>query len=539
MMFEKLVSSFDCKTSSESIPPIQEFVSLHSESTSLPELNKNKLRERVWSGMFSVLEDPGISESEMLLCLTAMKILIRDKTDLDSLVTKDRILTLMKCAHLEKSVCEFPNSNNKSRILESVKCLYNIILNFHPASEILNNCGVMDPLVKRVMKYDDGLEVKLFDLKLVFLMTAFCSSTRVKLFKTVGGLLFFNELLEIQLKSLKSAKTSSETRSLLQKILSDELKILFNLLLDIKGEELASLCKGDQLKKLVAVSREYFIADIEIFGVNLKGDVINLLTLIPVEHMSAITTEIAGNTKSKENVQETGLMAVTKIMDYLEKVLADFGDGKNTNPNSRELLPPVLLVLLHLAKSGSVIRKHIRKRVLPKLTEAEVFTRPEEGNSLRNKLCRLLTSPITNITDVTADFLFVLCKESVGRMVKYTGYGNAAGLFARRGLLSRPLEYSSDSEGSDTEGYNKHKEFINPIVGCRTPAHPDPLEGMTEEQKEILAMELVNQVDRLMRHKIIQPCVVGPDGTPQPIEHIQQLQQSGLNNDNDTYSDDD
>lgn len=49
----------------------------------------------------------------------------------------------------------------------------------------------------------------------------------------------------------------------------------------------------------------------------------------------------------------------------------------------------------------------------------------------------------------------------VSRMIKYTGYGNAAGMFASKGLLGRNStkgNYSSDSGDSDTEEYNKYKE---------------------------------------------------------------------------------
>lgn len=45
-------------------------------------------------------------------------------------------------------------------------------------------------------------------------------------------------------------------------------------------------------------------------------------------------------------------------------------------------------------------------------------------------------------------------------MIKYTGFGNAAGLFANRGLLGKTpnTEYSSDSEDSDTEEYLSYKD---------------------------------------------------------------------------------
>jgi hypothetical protein len=55
---------------------------------------------------------------------------------------------------------------------------------------------------------------------------------------------------------------------------------------------------------------------------------------------------------------------------------------------------------------------------------------------------------------------------AVMRMVKYTGYGNAAGFLARRGAMlggsgkscsTSGVQFSSDSEDSDTEEYKKFK----------------------------------------------------------------------------------
>ena len=48
----------------------------------------------------------------------------------------------------------------------------------------------------------------------------------------------------------------------------------------------------------------------------------------------------------------------------------------------------------------------------------------------------------------------------VKRLVKHTGYGNAAGLLARRGLMaggsgSRGIQYSDDDD-SDTEEYRQN-----------------------------------------------------------------------------------
>jgi hypothetical protein len=72
-----------------------------------------------------------------------------------------------------------------------------------------------------------------------------------------------------------------------------------------------------------------------------------------------------------------------------------------------------------MAKTHGIIRKYLRLQILPPLKD--VMQRPEEGTTLRNKLVKLMTSPNTQIKDLVAEFLFILCKENVGRLVKYTG----------------------------------------------------------------------------------------------------------------------
>ena len=115
-------------------------------------------------------------------------------------------------------------------------------------------------------------------------------------------------------------------------------------------------------------------------------------------------------------------------------------------------------------------------------------------------------------------------------MTKYTGYGNAAGLFANRGLLgghgTPSNEYSSDSEDSDTEEYKQMQHAINPVLGCYQDPPPNPFEGMSEEQKEHETMKLVNLMEKLNKQGVVQPCRIGEDGRPEPVEHILQLQDS-------------
>ena len=179
------------------------------------------------------------------------------------------------------------------------------------------------------------------------------------------------------------------------------------------------------------------------------------------------------------------------------------------------------------------MRKYLRAAILPPLDQNDLDRRPEEGNSPRSRLCKLLTSPFDDVAYAVALFLFVLCKESVTRMVKHTGYGNAAGLLARQGLMlggkgAGADDYSSSDDGGDseTEEYAENAHKVNPVVGCVEPEKPSPFEGMSEEQKEYEAMKLVDLIDSLHKDGVIKPAMPGPDGKPVQINHILQLQEA-------------
>lgn len=56
------------------------------------------------------------------------------------------------------------------------------------------------------------------------------------------------------------------------------------------------------------------------------------------------------------------------------------------------------------------MRKFLRSQILPPLKD--VHSRPEQGNTLRNHLCRLLTRPVTQLRDLVAELIFILCKKN-------------------------------------------------------------------------------------------------------------------------------
>ena len=79
-------------------------------------------------------------------------------------------------------------------------------------------------------------------------------------------------------------------------------------------------------------------------------------------------------------------------------------------------------------------------------------------------------------TSFVSSFFLSFCLYvflSLNFIYAFQGYGNAAGLLARKGLMGGTMgrrqnvdpDYSEDSEDSDTEDYKAVKDDINPVTG--------------------------------------------------------------------------
>ncbi|KAG8006650.1 Synembryn-A [Nibea albiflora] len=222
---------------------------------------------------------------------------------------------------------------------------------------------------------------------------------------------------------------------------------------------------------------------------------------------------------SKEMSQE--VIEILKILFNIAHML--YRQEPDEGQKLKEKLTPVLNLLTESSRVHRETRHYLRQKVLPPLRDVAI--RPEQDTTLRGQLVRLMTHVDTDVKHCAAELLFVLCKENVSRFVKYTGYGNAAGLLAARGLLNGrrnsgdsqyASQYSSDSD-SDTEEYQQAKARINLVTGRVEAEQPDPMEGMTEEEKEEEARRLVSMINRLSRDQIIQPMGVTSEGRLVPL----------------------
>ncbi len=75
---------------------------------------------------------------------------------------------------------------------------------------------------------------------------------------------------------------------------------------------------------------------------------------------------------------------------------------------------------------------------------------------------------------------------------------------------------------------------VNPVLGCYEARRPDPMAGMTEEQKEYEAMKLVDQINKLMNAGVIKPATVDESGKVKPLDHVLELRDQNREKKEDT-----
>ncbi|XP_077938830.1 chaperone Ric-8B isoform X4 [Gasterosteus aculeatus] len=416
-------------------------------------------------------------------------------------------------------------------VVEALKCLCNVVYNSPAAQQVSVDVQLADGLCATLRTARTWHhEVGLFTLRLLFLVSALRPDVRGVLRRELRAVALLTEVLEHTLGvswvgPYECARPDPQAVAMPaedNERTMEALKALFNLTLsDTGGEE------DDHHFRLIAAILRHLLmlkTETEEKTEEAHSHAINLLNNLPVSCLDVlIDVPVQGGL---EMYGGKNMDAVQMLIDFMEKRM-------DKGSNYKEGLTPVLSLLTEGSRQHREIRRYIKAQVLPPLKDVKI--RPEIGTTTRNKLVRLMTHVDMGVKQTAAEFLFVLCKESVDNLLKYTGYGNAAGLLVARGLLAGgrgETQYSED-EDSDTEEYKSAKPFINPITGHVEEPMPNPIEEMTDEQKEYEAQKLVNMFDKLSRQNVIRPMGVRPDGTLAPLEETlcDQPEDSGSDSD--------
>uniref|UniRef100_A0A914MTA3 Synembryn n=1 Tax=Meloidogyne incognita TaxID=6306 RepID=A0A914MTA3_MELIC len=489
-------------------------------------------------------------ERSLIIRLNFLRICLRDKSLGESNVLSSILPILLKITFLDGNNVKLQNS--AKILLEANKCLVNFLFNSsvgrahfkeEPFKLLISRISFVGPILKGkkelLFSNEDGgtfvylnnwcqqelEELLLLDMKIVFVVSAQERQLQLACQKDVNINKIFQEIIANSLDKLIESPSPSNIVSSIRPFINEALLILFNIYHQIvfQQQPLDSNIIQLFLNECARILQNSFL-DMEI-----KQNTINFMATIP-NTLSTLCPKTEDSTIYNQNkliFEDYDVTFSDKLLNILEEHIDQYEKGNV--PAFSEHLVMFLRMMTTLCMDHKVARRYCRLKVIPPLTAEDVKHRPDVGSSFRNKLVRLISS-IGALSNASADFLFVLCKRSAGRLVKYTGFGHAAGLLADRGILGRALapKHPSDSEDSETEGYKEVENEVNPVTGYIPPVSQmeefrKQFESMSEEQKEHEAMKLVNAMDKLMDQGLIAPGTVGEDGRVRQVKHVSEL----------------
>lgn len=189
-----------------------------------------------------------LQPSCQVTCLESIRILSRDKHCLDPFTTKEGLKTLSRHAGIDYSEELIREVPDLDVILESLKCLCNIVFSSAMAQELTAEGRLVVGLARRIKLYNERSlphDIKFFDLRLLFLLTALRVDIRQQLAQELRGISLMTDTLELTLgvKWLDPYEVATE-EGLLPPLPRQEterameiLKVLFNITFDSSKRE--------------------------------------------------------------------------------------------------------------------------------------------------------------------------------------------------------------------------------------------------------------------------------------------------------------
>lgn len=271
-------------------------------------------------------------------------------------------------------------------------------------------------------------ELQYFDMKLLFLITALNPNVRTKVRDDYHGLTYLVETLDLIIKEHSDASNVENQLTDRQvDLLGEILKVLFNITVRSETSVATEEEEEIQFRRLAVVLHDLLLcrATTKDKQIELCSNTVNLLTNVPTAcyselvipmHLdasdpstastSAASNEACASIVNSNCFEGSDVTALDVLLEFLKCRLENI----QKLAVQQELLSPILTALVKCVRCNSLQRRYIRSQVLPPLRD--VKQRPEVGTHLRNYLCKLLTTPATQVRDLTSEFLFVLCKEN-------------------------------------------------------------------------------------------------------------------------------
>ncbi|CAI4221812.1 unnamed protein product [Auanema sp. JU1783] len=489
------------------ISVFKSFVSKHSDEKDFSHLDyfARKALSDLIQFLYETRRGNAVVAAEIL---NALRLIARDKNHLEVIFSHDGVGDFVVFWTFDHPLPSPLPNEIPVGLIEALSCLVNA--SFHSQTMLqLLSAYPQERIFKRFNELATAVETKavyrkplIMMIRILFLITAQSQSIR----KTWCTQEFHSGSVEHVLQYFKKTKLQKFDKED-GDLFVEYSKFLFNLISKTPTTKEKEAELIDTFRTIVcsAAGNDHEVVQQMCNLCTVLGVFENNLT-IPQEESSLIKKEVFGGFE---------MTPIKRAIQLLEQQI-DSSDFDQAGV--------VITFLLLYCVASANIRRYARLQILPPLREIDVTRRPEEGETMRNKLVRLMMN-VHNINQLASELMFVLCKRSVPRMIKYTGFGHSAGLLANSGLLGLINSKQSDenSEDSETEDYAAVEDKINPVTGHIKEDIPLVFDDMTEEQKEYESMKLVEAMNKLMDAGVIKPGTVGDDGKVRAVNHILEL----------------
>lgn len=200
-------------------PLFQKIQNEKSMSIDEPLLKKKQMVE----GLIRYLRDEEQRDHHVLV-LTTLRIMSRDNKNLETLFTADRIETLLHMANLvgeeEAYMTDSCKDFEVQVVVEAQKTLCNLIFNNSVIQRLCCHNSTIDGILLRMRMYKDPnlpLEVKYYDMRMLFLLTALCRDLRPRIREEFHGLVYLMEAVDLVVKNNTSDPNDRSTKKSLRK----------------------------------------------------------------------------------------------------------------------------------------------------------------------------------------------------------------------------------------------------------------------------------------------------------------------------------
>ena len=190
--------------------------------------------QRLAKLLVSVLEQ-GLPPSRRVIWLQSIRILSRDRSCLDSFTSRRSLQALACYAGISASQGSVPEPLNVDVVLESLKCLCNLVLSSPGAQVLAAEAGLVVRLAERVGLHSRSSfphDVQFFDLRLLFLLTALRTDVRQQLFQELQGVRLLTRALELTLGMTEGERHPELLPPQETERAMEILKVLFNITFD-------------------------------------------------------------------------------------------------------------------------------------------------------------------------------------------------------------------------------------------------------------------------------------------------------------------